>query len=203
MFYVLAGCRRYARQVLLRFTDEPDVIRSTIGGDEEIRIQPACFGLITIIEVVRSGRPELARTIDEDFIDQIYVQRVSAIGLLSFSSLALFLAAAGVFGLTSYVVRRRTQEFGIRLALGARPTQIVTTVIWRAIRITTLGCLTGLVAAFALNRLLVSLLFQVSPADPWTFVFVSVLLTSVAICAAWLAARQASRLDPAREIRIE
>jgi putative ABC transport system permease protein len=143
------------------------------------------------------------RPLAEDFVNQIYPQRVTAIGLVTFAGMALLLAAAGVFSTTAYSVRQRTREFGIRLALGAHSRQILACVLWRALKIAGAGCCLGLAAAVALNRLLGSVLFEVQPADPVAFGLVAVILGAVAVAAGLLPAREATRVDPMRALRSE
>ncbi|MEX2263717.1 MAG: ABC transporter permease [Bryobacteraceae bacterium] len=143
------------------------------------------------------------RALEEDFIDQIYAQRVSAIGLAAFAGAALLLAATGVFSTAAYSVRRRNREFGIRLALGALPYQILVSVVWHGIKFAALGSLIGIGVAVAANRLLASILFEVQPADPEAFGVVVAILAAVAVSACFLAAREATRIDPARTLRQE
>jgi putative ABC transport system permease protein len=155
-------------------------------------------GIIKAIHAIDPDQPvTFLRPITGDFSDQIYPQRIGAGGLLTLSTLALMLAGAGVFGLTSYTVRMRTQEFGIRLALGARPGQIIAGVVPRVARIAIAGCSCGLLASLILNRTLEFLLFQVPPGDASMLLLAAVLLTVVAIAGAWFAARGITRLEPA------
>jgi predicted permease len=143
------------------------------------------------------------RPLADDFVNQIYPQRVTSIGLVTFAGMALLLAAAGVFSTTAYSVRQRTREFGIRLALGAQPRQILAGVVWQSIRIAGIGCCLGLGAALALNRLLASILFEVQPADAVAFGVVVAILGAVALAACWLPAREATRVDPVKALRSE
>ena len=143
------------------------------------------------------------RPLADDFVNQIYPQRVASIGLGTFAGMALILAAAGVFSTTAYSVRRRAREFGIRLALGATPRRILVAVVWQSIGIAATGCCLGLGAALALNRLLESVLFEVQPADPAAFVAVAAILAAVALAACWLPAREATRVDPVKALRSE
>jgi putative ABC transport system permease protein len=143
------------------------------------------------------------RPLADDFMDQIYPQRVTSIGLVTFAGMALLLAAAGVFSTTAYSVRQRTREFGIRLALGAQPRQILVGVAWQSIKIAAVGCGLGLGAAVILNRLLSSILFEVQSADPVAFGLVAAILVAVAFAACWLPAREATRVDPVKALRAE
>jgi putative ABC transport system permease protein len=109
----------------------------------------------------------------------------------------------GLYGVMSYAVARRTREFGVRLALGARPAQLLTDVLARAAALTAAGLGAGLVGAAAVSRLLSGLLFGVKPSDPATFVTVSLLLTGVALLASYLAARRATRVEPLAALRYD
>lgn len=134
-------------------------------------------------------------------VDSIAVQRFHSTLLLTFAGVALVLAAVGVYGVMSYTVSRRTQEIGIRLALGAGRANVLALVVGQGLRLTLLGVGIGLLAAFALTRLLNSLLFGVSASDPLTFFAVSAFLAVTAAVASYLPARRASRIDPMVALR--
>jgi putative ABC transport system permease protein len=105
------------------------------------------------------------------------------------------LAAAGIYGLLYYLVAHRTQEIGIRVALGATPSDVVRLVMGQGLKAAAFGIVFGLAASLALTRLMNHLLFGVSPADPLTFIAVAAILLVVAMCASYLPARRAMRLD--------
>jgi ABC-type antimicrobial peptide transport system permease subunit len=143
------------------------------------------------------------RPLSDDWIDQVYPQRISAIGLSALAGLALLLAVAGIFGVTAYTVRRRVPEFGLRLALGATPRQLQARVLAESARLHAAGCVLGLIGAVGVNRLVESVLFEVHPADPATLFAVGGLLTAAALSANWLASRAATAVDPAEALRRE
>jgi ABC-type antimicrobial peptide transport system permease subunit len=120
-----------------------------------------------------------------------------------FGGSALLLAAIGIYGLMAYSVEQRTQEIGIRLALGAPARQVRNMVVWQGMRLTIVGVVIGVVAAFVLARLIATFLFGVTARDPLVFVGVPMLLSLVALFAVWLPAVRGSRVDPVIALRTE
>lgn len=123
--------------------------------------------------------------------------------LTIFGATALVLATIGIYGLMAYSVQQRTQEIGIRMALGADRARIRGLVVWQGMRLAIVGVVLGIGAAFGLTRLLASFLYGVKYWDPLVFVSVPLILTAVALLAVWLPATRASRLDPQQALRIE
>jgi putative ABC transport system permease protein len=123
--------------------------------------------------------------------------------LAGFAALALVLAAVGIFGVMSCNVSQRTQEMGVRLALGAQPRDVLALVLRQGMLLAGLGMAIGLAAALALGQSIRSLLFQVDAADPATLSAVAVLLAVVALAACWIPARRATRVDPLAALRYE
>ncbi len=130
-------------------------------------------------------------------------QRFNMILFTLFSAIALILAAIGIYGVTSYSVTQRTHEIGVRMALGARPENVMRLILVSGARIIGLGLLIGTVGALASTRLISSLLFNVSPYDPVSYVVIILLLTSIAILACWIPAWRATKVDPMIALRSE
>jgi putative ABC transport system permease protein len=140
-------------------------------------------------------------TLDEMLSEQVAKPRFYLALLGSFAGLGLILAAVGIYGVTAYAVARRTHEFGVRLALGAEPGDIVRLVLHSGARVIAAGAIVGLVGALVATRLLSSLLFDVEPRDPLTFVVTAALLAGIALAACYIPARRATRVDPMEALR--
>jgi ABC-type antimicrobial peptide transport system permease subunit len=123
--------------------------------------------------------------------------------LLAFAGAALLLAAIGIYGVISYSVSRRTAEIGIRMALGATAGGVRASIVNDSLRLTLVGVAAGLIGAMALSSLLASLLYDVSPNDPWTFTLSAGVLLVVAIAAAFIPAARASRISPISALRAD
>jgi predicted permease len=144
-----------------------------------------------------------AQTMDEIISDSLATRRVLMILLGVFAALALGLASIGIYGVISYLVGQRTQEIGIRLALGAKRMDVLRLVLGAGIKMAAIGLIIGLVAALGLTRLMASLLYGVSATDPLTFTAVAILLMGVALAACYIPARRAMRVDPIVALRYE
>ncbi len=133
--------------------------------------------------------------------EQVGSRRLLTILLGSFAAMALLLVLAGIYGSVAYSVAQRTQEVGVRCALGAQPADILRLVVGQSIRLAVAGVVIGRAGAFALTRLLQDLLFHISPTDPATFLTVVLLFFAVTLAASYIPARRATRIDPATALR--
>jgi putative ABC transport system permease protein len=143
------------------------------------------------------------RTMNEVVSRSTSRQRFQMLLMTIFGSAALFLAAIGIYGLMAYAVQQRTQEIGIRLALGANTQQVRKMVVFQGMRLALAGVAIGIAAALALSRVIATFLFGVKARDPGVFVSAAVVLSLVSLIAVWLPARRATRIDPAVSLRCE
>jgi predicted lysophospholipase L1 biosynthesis ABC-type transport system permease subunit len=143
------------------------------------------------------------RSMDEVVVQSTARQSFNMLLLSIFGVSALLLASIGIYGLMAYSVQQRTQEMGIRMALGADRKRIRSLVVWQGMQLAIAGVILGVCAAFGLTRLIASFLFGVKSWDPVVFVIVPVILAAVALLAVWLPATRASRLDPMAALRVE
>jgi predicted permease len=208
--YVVVGVVGDAKYSDLRRSIEPTMYVPLTGtmatfelrtaGDPKLMVP----GVRKVVAERESNLPINDVLTESEQIDAL-LQQERVIAKLSslFGSLALLLACVGLYGLLSYEVSRRTREIGIRMALGARPLDVVRNVVRQGMLLAGIGCAVGLAAAFGVGRLLAKMLYGVKPGDPATLLSVSVLLLGVALVAAFVPARRATRVDPMVALRID
>jgi predicted permease len=143
------------------------------------------------------------QTLEELMAESLARRRISMVLFSTFATLALVLASIGIYGVVAYVVSQRTQEIGIRMALGASRTSVMGMILRQGAVMALVGVGAGLLASLALTRLLAGQLFHVKPTDPLTFAAVPVLLSCVALLACYIPARRAARVDPNVALRWE
>jgi putative ABC transport system permease protein len=142
-------------------------------------------------------------TLNEIFDQALWAPRMAAWLLATFAGLSLVLSVIGIYGVMAYAVSQRTRELGIRMALGASRSDVLRLVVMQGLRLTVMGVAFGLVLSFAMTRLVVSLLYSVSPTDLVTFTVVPVVLAVAALAASYLPALRATRIDPMVALRYE
>jgi putative ABC transport system permease protein len=174
------------------------VIRSTV---EPSTLAGSLRQVVT--EVNKSVPVSNVQTMDHIVSQSITQPRFNLFLLGLFGTVAMLLSAAGIYGVTSYTVTQRTHELGIRLALGAQVSDVLKMILGQGMAVIFVGLGIGLVASFALMRLLRSLLFGVGENDPLTFVAITVVLLLVALVACYIPARRATKVDPLVALRYE
>jgi len=160
---------------------------------------PAAFAttLRSEVQAIDKDQPIYnVRTFDDVVMHSLGTRRVSMQLFAVFAIAALLLAAIGIYGVMAYTVTQRTQEIGIRMALGAQRSDVLGLVVRQGMTLAAIGVVAGLAGAFGLTRLMASLLFNVQPDDPATFLAIVFLLIAVAFLACYLPARRAAKLDP-------
>ncbi|MBO0799152.1 MAG: ABC transporter permease, partial [Blastocatellia bacterium] len=156
---------------------------------------------------VRGADPAQAisslRTMEDVLSQSLERQQFNMLLLAIFAGVALLLSAVGIYGVMSYSVEQRTNEIGIRMALGAQASGVLWLIIRQGLALTLIGIVLGLGAAMALTRLMQNLLFGVSATDPWTFAGIAFLLGGVAFIASFIPSRRATKVDPMIALRNE
>jgi predicted permease len=177
------------RDLVVRTSVEPRSLAPAVrGAVKEVDPYQPVFGVRTLEEVLSLDTAQ---------------RRVGVILLAAFAGLALLLAALGIYGVLAFFVVQHTPEIGVRMALGASPGDMLRLVVGRGMRLALAGVGCGLVAAFALTRLIESQLFGVSASDPFTFAGIALLLAAVALLACLVPARRATKVDPMVALRYE
>ena len=135
--------------------------------------------------------------------ESVAARKFSLILLAAFAGTALVLAASGLYAVIAYLVTQRTREIGVRLALGAQRSDVLSLIMGHGLRLVCFGVMAGLLGGFLTTRSISALLFHTSPADPQTYAAVALLLVTVAMLASYLPARRAMRVDPIVALRAE
>jgi predicted permease len=188
----------------------PDEFFSLVPGGISVMVR-AANTTAGLLDGIRSTSRQMssdqviyaAQTMDEIISDSLAARRFSMILLGIFAGLALLLSSIGIYGVISYLVGQRTQEIGIRVALGARRWDVLRLVLSHSVKMAVLGVFLGIAASLALTRLMAKMLYGVSATDPLTFAAVAAVLTFVAISASYIPARRAVRVDPIVALRNE
>jgi putative ABC transport system permease protein len=193
-----------SQEMYMPFAQRPEaeatlVVRSASGNP--LGLVPTIRGEV---EAIDKDQPIFGvQTMEQLLSDSVSPERLSVTLLGLFAALAFVLACVGIYGVISYTVTQRTHEIGVRIALGASARDILRLVVGQGMRMVAIGLVVGLIASFALTRVMASLLFNVSATDPATFIIVSSLLAIVAFFASFIPARRATRVDPMVALRYE
>lgn len=177
------------------------------AGTIVVKTQAPAATAVTMEKAIRSLDPEApisqVQTMHQVLAHHLSGKKFYVIVVGIFALLALILASAGLYAVVSYSVTRRTHEIGIRMALGAQRSDVVTMVVRDGLKLALIGVAAGIAGAFALTRFLSSLLYGITPTNLLTFLAVSALLTLVALAACYIPARRASKVDPIETLRCE
>jgi putative ABC transport system permease protein len=194
---------RAAPQAYIPYMQQPQIFTSVVVRAKR---DPVALGPLVRAAIWRVDRDQPVwkiRTMDSLVNGAVGSNRVLLVVVGVFATVALLLAGLGIFGVMSFAVSQRTHEVGVRMALGARSTEVVRLIVGQGFRLTAAALAIGLVAAVGATRLMASQLFGVSATDPVTYVVVPLVLGVVAAVACYLPARRASRLDPLMALRRE
>jgi predicted permease len=189
VFVPLMGGWGYASLLILRTAAPPSLVTPAIRAAVRSLDTSLPPPKITALEDLLSGQTAKPR---------FYMTLLD-----SFAGIGLILAAVGIYGVMAYAVARRTHEFGVRLALGATPDDILRLALGSGVRVIAAGVVVGMAGALAVTRLLSSLLYEVKPRDPITLAATAAVLAAITLTACWLAARQSTAVDPTVALRCE
>jgi predicted permease len=198
-------------QAYISLMQIPDQVGSGPGPPNSqvvARIKGPAAGMFPAIrETIESMNSENvlydAKSLEEVVGDSMAARRFTMVLLAVFAGLALLLSSIGIYGVISYVVGQRTNEIGIRIALGAQQCDVLRLMLGEGMKMALLGVAIGIAVALGLTHLMVNILFGVSATDPLTFLGVATLLVVVALAACWIPARRATRVDPLVALRYE
>ena len=206
----LDAVERIQPQMYLPFNQAPDDILPFLAPRMNLMIRTSADPLNLTAAVRREvqaldpNQPVYnVNTMERTIEQSLDTQRLSMTLLAILASLALILAAVGIYGVMSYTVSQRTHEIGIRVAIGAQPRDVFRLVLGQGMTLTLIGVVVGLMGAFGLTRLMTRMLFGVEPTDPTTFAAIAILLIGVALVACYLPGRRATRVDPLVALRYE
>jgi len=212
-WYTIVGVVGDVRQNSLTKPPEPQAYISYLQyfqGDIQLVVRTAIdpLSLVNAIKTeVRRVNPDQpivrVRTLEKVLAEDTASSRLLMSLMGGFAALALILAVVGIYGVLSHIVGQRTQEIGIRMAMGARPRDVLRLVLQYGLVLVLLGESIGIAASLAVTRVLANQLFEVTPTDPWTFVAVSLLMLVIALLACYVPARKAARLDPLVALHFE
>ena len=189
VFLAQAQVPGYITHVVVRTAAEPQKLATTIRREVQ--------------QVDRTEAVTAIQTMEQYVSASLARPRLYAVLLTTFASLALALAAVGLYGLMAYGVRRRTHEIGIRMAFGAEPGDVLWMVLRETVFLVLVGAAIGVSVALAVTRLLSSFLFGLTPGDPTTILTAILVMLAVALFAGYLPARRAARVDPMEALRYE
>jgi len=189
MYVVQAQDGNGSMIAMLRSTGNPDALVATLRREVQAIDPDVPLASVASMDSLISG--SIARP------------RFLTVLLAFFAGVALILALVGIYGVVAYSVAQRTQEFGIRMALGADGRRVRRDVVTQAATVTAVGIACGLVAALALSRLIATLLFQVGASDPLTYGTIILLLLGVTVAASWVPARRATLVSPLTALRAD
>ena len=205
---VVADVREYGLEAPPHPTIYVDLFQRPRPAITVTMLTDADTGMVTsaarnILQVLNPELPLRFRTFPQIYSDSLGSRRFNLILIAAFGLVALLLATAGVLGVMAYSVSRRTREIGVRVALGARSTDVLAMIVGQGMRTIIIGLAIGFAASLALTRFMASLLFGVTATDPLTFAAVIALLIAVALIACYIPARRATKVDPVVALRYE